>query len=72
MRLFKKEKKAVKSNDAIAEKIAKKIMDKQRHLADYLNAKTSRLSRLTISYILFGFCIAFACYCTMLLFNSIN
>jgi len=72
MRLFKKERKGAESNDAIAQRIAKKIIEKQRHLADYLNAKTNRLSRLTIYYILYGFCIAFAVYCTMLLFNSFN
>lgn len=72
MKLFKRQKKANVSNDAVAEKIANKIVEKQRDLANYLNAKTNKLSPRTIGFIIFGICVAFAGYCFYLLLNAIN
>lgn len=72
MKLFKRQRKVDVSNDAVAEKIANKIVEKQHDLANYLNAKTKRLSPRTIAFLLLGIFIAFAGYCAYLLLNAIN
>ena len=72
MKLFKRQRKADISDDAVAKKIANKIVEKQRNLANYLNSKTKRFSPRAIAIILFGLCIVFGGYCAFLLLNAIN
>jgi hypothetical protein len=72
MKLFKRQRKVDISDDAVAKKIANKIVEKQRNLANYLNSKTKRFSPRTIAFILFGLCIVFGGYCAFLLLNAIN
>lgn len=72
MKLFNRQRKAAVANDAVAEKIANKIVEKQRDIANYFNAKTKRLSQRTIAFLLLGLCIVLAAYCAYLLLNAID
>ncbi len=72
MRLFKKAKKETVSTDAVAERIAGRIVARQRQLADYLNSKTAKFKSRRVAYVLMMGCIAFAGYCAYLLISSIN
>lgn len=66
MKLFRKNSTSI-GGDAIAEKIAQKIIDRQRILSNYLNRKTRNISGKLWTAILIIFCAAFGCYCTLLL-----
>ncbi len=71
MKLFRKNRTSI-GGDAIAEKIAKKIIDRQRILANYLNRKTRNISGKLWMAILIIFCTAFGCYCTFLLIRALG
>ncbi|MBC6109494.1 hypothetical protein ACFOG5_04405 [Pedobacter fastidiosus] len=71
MKLFRKNSTSI-GGDAIAEKIAQKIIDRQRILANYLNRKTKNISGKLWMAILIIFCTAFGCYCTFLLIRALG
>jgi len=71
MKLFRKNSTSI-GGDAIAEKIAQKIIDRQRILANYLNRKTKNISGKLWMAILIIFCAAFGCYCTFLLIRGLG
>lgn len=71
MKLFRKNSTSI-GGDAIAEKIAQKIIDRQRILANYLNRKTRNISGKLWMAILIIFCAAFGCYCTSLLIRALG
>jgi len=71
MKLFRKNSRSI-GGDAIAEKIAQKIIDRQRILANYLNRKTKNISGKLWMAILIIFCTAFGCYCTFLLIRALG
>lgn len=71
MKLFRKNSTST-GGDVIAEKIAQKIIDRQRTLATYLNRKTKNISGKLWLAILIGFCAAFGCYCTFLLIRALG
>lgn len=71
MKLFRKNSTSI-GGDAIAEKIAQKIIDRQRRLANYLNKKTRNISGKIWMAILIGFCTSFGCYCIFLLIRALG
>ncbi|TKB98463.1 hypothetical protein [Pedobacter cryotolerans] len=71
MKLFRKNSTSI-GGDAIAEKIAQKIIDRQRILAIYLNRKTKNISGKLWMAILIGFCTAFGSYCIFLLIRALG
>lgn len=71
MRLFKKTTVENTSNDAVAQKIASRIIAGQRKLASYLNDKARGFSARQILYTLVIICILFGTYCTYLLVSSL-
>lgn len=71
MKLFRKNSTSI-GGDAIAEKIAQKIIHRQRILANYLNRKTNNISGKLWMAILIIFCTAFGCYCTFLLIRALG
>ena len=71
MKLFRKNSRSI-GGDAIAEKIAQKIINRQRVLANYLNRKTRNISGKLWMAILIIFCAAFGCYCTFLLIRALG
>lgn len=70
MRLFKKTRTENPSNDAVAQKVASRIIAGQRKLANYLNNKVSGFSAKQVLYTLIVICILFGAYCTYLLVTS--
>lgn len=72
MRLFKGKRKPDSGNDATAQKIATNIMEKQRSIAEYLNAKAVNIPAKIMRLILIGFCTLFGGYCIYLLIGAIN
>ncbi|SDL67605.1 hypothetical protein SAMN04487898_12290 [Pedobacter sp. ok626] len=67
MRLFKGKKVPLNAaQQAVAERIADKIVSRQKSLADYLNTKTQRISGRSWLWLLIGFCLVFGCYCLKL------
>jgi len=71
MKLFRK-KSASTGNDVLAKKIAQNIIDKQKLLATYLNAKTRDISSKSWLGILIVFCAVFGSYCTFLLISALG
>ena len=71
MKLFRKNSTSI-GGDAIAEKIAQKIIDRQRILANYLNRKTRNISGKLWMAILITFCVTFGSYCTFLLIRALG
>ena len=71
MKLFRKNSTST-GGDAIAEKIAQKIIGSQRILSNYLNRKTRNISGKLWMAILIIFCAAFGCYCSFLLIRAIS
>lgn len=67
-----KEKRASIEGDAVAEKMAKHIVDRQRALAKYLNRKTKNIPRKVWLAMLIGFCAVFGSYCALLLFRAME
>lgn len=71
MRLFSKKSKSLTSQqEHHAGKIADKILNAQRHTADYLNKKTALLSPKTWLILLIVFCAAFGSYSMFLLIQA--
>lgn len=67
MSLFKRKKAALNpSQQAAAQRIAGGIINRQKQLADYLNAKTSEISGRSWLGLLIGFCLVFGLYCLSL------
>lgn len=67
MRLFNRKKVPLNAaQQAAAERIAEKLISRQKRLADYLNAKTSGISGKTWLMLLIGFCLVFGLYCLQL------
>ncbi|MET4546290.1 hypothetical protein ABIE26_003617 [Pedobacter africanus] len=68
MSLFQRKKKPLSQRqDAIAQKVAGKILQSQRQLAKYLNERTAGLSGKTWLVLLIAFCAAFSSYLLYLL-----
>lgn len=68
MRLYKKSGKVplTSAQHAVAQRIAEKLISRQKRLADYLNAKTERISGKGWLILLMGFCLLFGSYCLYL------
>ena len=67
MRLFKGKKVPLTTGQqAVAERIAGKLITRQKRLADYLNTKTQGISGRSWLWLLIGFCLVFGCYCLKL------
>lgn len=56
--------------ELLAEKLARRITDRQRQLADWLNLKTAGLSFNGWLLLLIGFCMLFGTYCLWLLVSA--
>lgn len=68
MRLFNRKKVPLNAaQQAAAQRIADRIMSRQKKLADYLNTKTSGISGRTWLMLLVGFCLVFGLYCLYLM-----
>lgn len=67
MRLFNRKKVPLNAaQQAAAQRIAEKLISRQKKLADYLNAKTQGISGRLWLWLLIGFCLVFGCYCLQL------
>ncbi|WP_113638517.1 hypothetical protein [Nubsella zeaxanthinifaciens] len=71
MKLFKKKREAL-SSDELAGKIAGKIISVQQRVASYLNSKAGRLSGRKLLYGLMAFCLIFGGYLLYLLYSAIS
>ncbi|HVW98696.1 MAG TPA: hypothetical protein VHA56_22200 [Mucilaginibacter sp.] len=58
--------------EQLATQIAGRITRAQHRAADWLNAKTARLSGKTWLWLLAGFCTVFGGYCLSLLIGAFN
>jgi hypothetical protein len=68
MKLMSREKKPLSQRqEAVAEKVAGRIVQGQRRLAGYLNRRTAGLSGKTWLLLLIAFCLAFGSYLIYLL-----
>lgn len=54
----------------VAQRIAEKLISRQKRLADYLNAKTSGISPRSWLWLLIVFCLVFGCYCLRLVLGA--
>lgn len=67
MSLFKGKKVPLNAaQQVVAERIADKIISRQKRLSDYLNARTQGISGHSWFWLLVGFCLVFGCYCLKL------
>ena len=67
MRLFNRKKVPLNaSQQAAAQRIAERLINRQKRLAEYLNAKTQGISGRSWLWLLIGFCLVFGCYCLQL------
>lgn len=67
MRLFNRKKVLLNAaQQAAAQRIAEKLISRQKRLAEYLNAKTRGISQRSWLWLLIGFCLVFGCYCLRL------
>ncbi|MNX70482.1 hypothetical protein D3C86_1017350 [compost metagenome] len=64
MSLFNRKKMRLNAvQEATAQRIAEKLISRQKRLAGYLNAKTQGISGRSWLWLLIGFCLVFGCYC---------
>jgi len=71
MSLFKGKKVPLSAGQqATAERIAEKLISRQKRLADYLNIKTRGISGRSWLWLLIGFCLVFGCYCLKLVLGA--
>jgi len=67
MRLFSRKKVLLTiGQEAAAQRIAEGVINRQKRLATYLNAKTQSISPRSWLWLLIGFCLVFGCYCLKL------
>lgn len=67
MRLFNRKKVPLNAvQEAAAQRIAEKLISRQKRLSGYLNDKTQGISGRSWLWLLIGFCLVFGCYCLQL------